>query len=227
MDFNGSSCQTGDVSPVCFSLKFCEIKDVSSLEFQGAMRIYCASFPENERHPIEIIRARVSSGKMHLITGMIEKDVVFMALLSPLKDTFFLIGYYLATDEEYRNLGIGRRFLRDLFTSRENPRFDHFLIEAENPYIDSDEAKLKRLKFYKKSGMKELKGVRYILPPLQGTKPSEMILMIYSPDDRDRLDGETIKDVIIRMYREFYSRYEGDEFLTLTLGTVPALSDYR
>ena len=118
MDFSGSSCQWGDVSPVCSSLKFREVKDVSSLEFQGGMRIYCASFPENERHPIEIIRARVSSGKMHLITDMIEKDVVFMALLSPLKDTSFLIGYYLATDKEYRNRGIGRRFLRDLFTSR-------------------------------------------------------------------------------------------------------------
>ena len=50
-----------------------------------------------------------------------------------------------------------------------------------------------------------------------------MILMIYSPGDMDRLEGETIKDIIIRMYGEFYSRYEGDEFLTLTLGSIPAL----
>lgn len=82
---------------------------------------------------------------------MIEKDVVFMALLSPLKCTSFLIGYYLATDEEYRNRGIGKMFLRYLFTSRENPSFDHFLVEAGNPYLDSDETKLKRLNFYKKS----------------------------------------------------------------------------
>jgi hypothetical protein len=50
-----------------------------------------------------------------------------------------------------------------------------------------------------------------------------MILMIYSPDDMDRLEGETIKEIIIRMCGEFYSRYEVDELLNLTLGSIPAL----
>lgn len=201
------------------AVKFIEITDAYSVEFEDAMRIYIASFPENERRPVAVIKAMLNSGKSRLIIGSIENKVVFMALLYPLKGTSFLLGDYLATAEEYRGRGIGSGFLRSIFDIMGDMQFKYFLVQVENPYLDQDEMKMRRMKFYKRLGMRKLKSIRFILPPLQGTKPTELILMILSTEDH--LAGDVIRSIIIEMFKELYDRHEGDEFLVSILEGMP------
>jgi GNAT superfamily N-acetyltransferase len=203
------------------SVKFYEIADVSSIEFEEAMTIYVESFPENERRPVATIKMMLISRKSHLITGRMENETVFMALLYPLKGTSFLLGDYLATAKRYRGRGIGKMFLRSIFDVLDDIQFKYFLIQVDNPYLNRDEMKIKILEFYKKLGAKELKGIRYILPPLQGTAPTELILMVLSTVNDDYLTGESVRQIIIQMFGELYDRHEGDEFLTSILGGTP------
>lgn len=204
-------------------VKFDEVDDASSVEFDEAMKIYIAAFPDNERRPVAVVKAMLNSGRSRLIVGRVgnESALAFMALLYPLTGTPFLLGDYLATAEGYRNKGIGKAFLGNIFDLIGDMRFKYFLVQVENPYIDHDEMKMRRTKFYKGLGMKELKGIRYILPPLQGTTPIELILMVLSTEDEDCLAGEILKAMIIQMFEELYDRHEGDEFLTLILGGIP------
>jgi hypothetical protein len=83
--------------------------------------------------------------------------------------------------------------------------------------------KERRSKFYRGLGMKELKGVRYILPPQQGTGITDLILMTNPRRDELCLKGEVVRNLVIRMFGELYSRYEGDEFLMRTLESIPKL----
>ncbi len=204
-------------------VKFNEVDDVSSIEFEDAMGIYIASFPVNERRPVAAIKAMLDSGRSRLIVGRLGNEVAlaFMALLYPLTGTPFLLGDYLATAEGYRNKGIGKAFLRNIFNLIGDMQFKYFIVQVENPYIDHDEMRLRRMKFYKELGMKELKGIRYILPPLQGTKPTELMLMVLSTENEDCLAGEILRVMIIQMFEELYDRHEGDEFLTLILEGIP------
>jgi ribosomal protein S18 acetylase RimI-like enzyme len=206
----------------CHSVNFSEIKDASSREFEAAMDIYIASFQENERRPRASIIEMLNCERCRLIVGDTGECIVFMALLYPLKGTSFLLGDYLATMECHRNLGIGEAFLRYIFNEMKNMPFDHFLIQIENPH-DGDEMKNRRMKFYKRLGMKELTDVRYILPPFQGTKTTDLTLMTNPREDELFLEGEAVRDLVIRMFGELYGRYEGDAFLMRTLESIPKL----
>lgn len=207
----------------CPSVNFYEISDASSIEFEEAMKIYVKSFPKNERRPIAKIKEALKSGESRLMVGERESEIVFMALLYPIKGTSFLLGDYLATAESHRSTGIGRAFLRHIFDEMEKTPSNFFLIEIENPYQDKDETKMRRLKFYKGLGMKELMGVRYFLPPFQGTEPTELILMVFPLKNYDHLAGETVRDLVRHMFGELYDRYGNDDFLISTLRSISDL----
>ena len=202
-------------------VEFFEITDPYTAEFEKAMLIYESSFPENERRPIDSIESMLISGRIRLLVGESNDKIVFMALIYPLIGTPFLLGDYLATAEGYRSAGIGKAFLRYIIDEIRNTQFKYFVIEIENPYLNIDEAKLRRMKFYKRIGMKELKGIRHILPPFQGSEPTELILLAFSQEDEDHLAGEIVSDLMKRIFRELYDRYEGDELLTVILRGIP------
>jgi hypothetical protein len=134
-----------------------------------------------------------------------------------------LLADYLATAECCRGNGIGKAFLRYLLDEIARTEFRFLLIEIENPHLDDDEMKKRRLRFYKGLGMKELMGVRYILPPLQGTKTTELVLMVNSREDEDYLEGKMVRDLVILMFGVLYDRHEGDELLMSTLRSIPYL----
>ncbi len=204
----------------CHSVNFYKIADTSSIEFEEAIKIYVESFPENERRPIAAIKEMIKMGRSCLMVGKRENDIVMMSLLYPLKGTSFLLVDYLATAKEYRSTGMGRAFLRHILNGTEDIQPSYIIIEIENPYLDDDETKRKRLRFYRSLGMKELQGVRYVLPPFQGTEPVELILMFFSKEDADHLAGEMVRDLVIRLFGELYNRFDDDEFLTLTLRSI-------
>ncbi len=178
-------------------------------------------FPENERRPIASLESEISSRKSRLIVGKIEGRVAFMSLLHPVKGTSFLLCDYIAIAEGYRNLGIGERFLKNIFSILSDIEFSCCLYEVENPYLDRDELKKRRVRFFKRMGMKELKDVRYLLPPLQGSNPTEMILMVLCKTEANCLKGGELRDTLIRIFRSIYGRKEDDEILAEILAGIP------
>jgi len=187
------------------------------------MRIYIESFPENERRLVATIKEMLKSSKSRLMVGEREKEIVFMALLYRIKGTSFLLGDYLATAEDYRSTGIGRAFLRHILDEMKDLQCNLFLIEIENPYLNEDETKMRRLRFYKRLGMKELMGVKYFLPPFEGIEPIEMILLVFSVENCNHLAGETVRDLVIHMFGELYDRHGNDDLLMSTLRSISDL----
>jgi hypothetical protein len=165
----------------------------------------------------------LKSSKSRLMVGEREKEIVFMALLYRIKGTSFLLGDYLATAEDYRSTGIGRAFLRHILDEMKDLQCNLFLIEIENPYLNEDETKMRRLRFYKRLGMKELMGVRYFLPPFEGIEPIEMILLVFSVENCNHLAGETVRDLVIHMFGELYDRHGNDDLLMSTLRSISDL----
>ena len=204
-------------------VEFYEVKDVLSEEFNEAMRIYIDAFPENIRRPVASIGTDVKSDKSRLLIGRMDDKIVSMALLYPFKSTSFVLGDYLAIREEYRSQGIGEHFLKNIFSIIDDDQFEYVIGEVENPYLELDKSKMRRVRFFKRLGMKELKDLRYILPPLQGTSPTEMILMVFSKKEKDSLVGEEIRNIISRIFSELYNRDEDDEILASILKGIPDL----
>jgi len=114
-------------------------------------------------------------------------------------------------------------FLKNIFSIIDDIQFEYLLGEVESPYLELDKSKTRRVNFFKRLGMKELKDVRYILPPFQGTSPTEMILMVFSKMGENRLIGDEVRNIIIRIFSEIYNRDEDDEILALNLKGIPDL----
>jgi hypothetical protein len=145
-------------------------------------------------------------------SGKSNNEITFLALLWPLKKTDFILLDYIATKGTHRGKGIASAFLRELHDRLVNTE-KHLILEVENPnFGDQTQEKEKRVTFYKRHGARELKDVRYLLPPLDGKTPTEMILMILPEYRGETISGATVKNVIIQMYRELYNR-QGDDAL--------------
>lgn len=72
---------------------------------------------------------------------------------------------------------------------------------------DNREIKQRRLNFYRRLGAKTLDNVRFLLPNLWNEIPPEMILMIYPSYHKNYLKGELIRDLINKVYEQFYEEY--------------------
>lgn len=194
-------------------MEFKEITTIDSREFKEAMEIYTEAFPANERHSIPVISQRVRDGLSKLYVGSSTGEITFLALLWPLKGTEFILLDYIATKATQRGKHIASDFLIALQEKLRDTK--HYLIlEVEKPKLgDKQEEKKKRITFYRRLGAKELEGVRYLLPPLDGTVPTEMILMIFPEHKSEEIEGSVIRKVIVQIYRELYAREENDALL--------------
>ena len=207
------------------NIKFVEIKDVSSREFKEAIKIYIDSFPPNERQPIDVVERRVKNNLYQMFVGMVDDVVVFMAFLYPLRGTPFILFDYMATREDYRNKGIGTKFV-NMLIDRMRKDNKYLILEVEDPcYGDNKEQRKRRVNFYKRLGAKQMKDVKYVLPPLSGETPTQMILMILPKYNEGKISGQLVKEIITRIYEEVYSRGKNDPLLKSFIDTVGDVVD--
>lgn len=191
-------------------MEFQEVKSTDSKDFHDAMEIYTEAFPASERHSIPVISQRVRDGLSKLYVGSSNGEISFLALLWPLKGTEFILLDYIATKATHRGKGIASDFLVAQKGKLRDTK-QYLILEVEDPKL-GDEQK-KRVSFYRRHGAKELEGVRYLLPPLDGVIPTEMILMIFPDYKSEEINGAVVKNVIVQIYRELYERREDDTLL--------------
>ena len=184
------------------TLTFFQVTDTESDEFREAMRIYLQCFPLNERQPEQTIIERVRQGRNQLYAGRIENEIVFMALLWPLRGTEFILVDYLATSNKHRGKNIASKFMQEL---RQLPQY--FLLEVEDPaYGDNPVQRQQRIDFYLKNGARILKDVSYVLPPVQGNTPTQMLLMIFPEYKMSTISKQLVQKLITQVYKELYNR---------------------
>ncbi len=201
--------------------KFSEIRDIAHNDFKEAIKIYEESFPSNERQSKDTIKKRIKGNLYRMFIGRSKDKVVFMALLYPLKNTDFVLLDYMVTDEDFRNKGMGTDFIKNIL-GKITPNY--LILEVENPnYGNNKRQRERRINFYKRLGAKEMKNIRYILPPLSGNIPTEMILMILPNYSEGKMDGLIVKKLIIQLYKELYNRNENDDLLNSFVNDIKNL----
>ena len=185
------------------------------------MAIYNEAFPSSERQSIITVVERVKSGQSKLFVGVVKERVVAMALLWNFKNSPFVLLDYLAIKNNCRGLEFGTQFFQFLVQMTiKNKQF--LLLEAEHFQFGSNkEQRKKRIQFYIRNGAYLLSNITYILPSLDGTASTEMVLMIAPKPPREILEKESIKDLIQRLYLEIYEKESNDPVLISLLDKIP------
>ena len=201
-------------------VEFRQLANADDADFAEAIAIYSAEFPQNERHPVELIRERVQKGSCNLHVGYVDSEVVFFALLWPLANTDFVLLDYMATKEDHQNRGIGSSFMKAMRETlvRDNKRF---IIEVEDLNDGANKTqRQRRLEFYKRAGAKEMKNVDYILPGLDGTEPTKMKLLVFPAQPHESVTGPLVKNLLVQIYRELYGRDRDDALLGSFINSI-------
>lgn|GEM_PF-640396 len=203
------------------NLIFTEITSVADSRFSRAFDIYVEAFPATERQTRTTIEQRLAAGKSRLFTAVINNEVVLMSLLFNLSSDKFILLDYMAVSKAHRGQKIGESFLQFIATHLKNSG-KYLVIEVEDPrFGDNKDQRIRRVNFYRNCGAKLLKGVHYILPSLNGTIPTEMLLMLLPASAEIAIKREVVKDLILKLYTEVYNRDENDSLLNSIIDTLP------
>jgi hypothetical protein len=192
-------------------LTFQQISNINDLHFEKAIYIYNESFPPNEKQPLSIIKKRITDTTSSLFVGLLNDKVVCMALLLDCKDLEFVLLDYIAVEKEYRNNKIGINSINK-----------YMIIETENHLFGNNkELRKKRINFYIRNGAFLLKEIPYILPSLDGTFPTEMLLMVSPKYRKDFIEFEIIEKLILHLFKKVYGKNETDDLLISILKNTP------
>lgn len=167
-------------------------------------KIYQNSFPANERQTLETLKIRLKEEKEVLFAAKINNEMVGIGFLFDLLGSDFLLLDYLAVKQNHQGKQIGEALFSHL-KNYARLQEKHLLMEVDDPEFGDDKPyRVKRIAFYQKNGALWLKDIKYILPALDGTNPTEQILMLVPKNSKSEFSGEEIKDLVKRLYAELY-----------------------
>lgn len=198
-------------------LEFNVVSDFSSAEFKDAVEIYLEAFPENERQPLDKIKYRVEHEYYSTIIVKRDKAVAGFSLLCPFRDLHFGLLDYIGVEKAQRNLGIGSKLFQKTYEllNGEAPS-SILLLEVEDPACGSQtesSMRHRRVQFYERLGARVVPNFRYILPPMAGNSPTDMLLMVYAGGNPVVIDTKSLANIVIAVYGKVYERGEDDRYL--------------
>lgn len=203
------------------NVRFLDIAALASPHCAEALSIYAASFPLNERQPLDVVRQRLADGRERLTVGLIGDETVCMALLWDFRGSEFVLLDYLAVAAEFRNKHAGSLLFSHLLL-RFSAEGKFLVMEVEDPrYGDNREERTARVRYYLKNGAFILAQTPYILPALDSTKPTDMLLMIAPAYPGGVMGGARAEALIRRLYSELYGRNEEDPLLRSFIARIP------
>lgn len=172
-----------------------EFTDLKMEDYPSFLKLYEASFPDNERryykdeeHLANFIKMK--GGKFHAFA--VKDGDLFLGFLSYWNFEGYTYIEHFALTPEQRGKNIGSKMLSHLFkTVNEN-----VLVEVEHP--DTPEAE-RRIKFYERNGFRQRTEFDYTQPPYSADKqPVKMLLMTHG--DVSLHNRDSISDMLREVY---------------------------
>ncbi len=209
-------------------IEIVKVLETTNPLFAASMDLYEIAFPARERDPIDLIIERIRCKKSQLFVGLDNGNFTGFALLYHFNEHPFVQLDYLATQPHRRGKGFGTQFLRKLFKKMNLLKSDKYLLlEAENPETGKNlRMRKKRVAFYKRLGVKQIKKVRYIMPPLSGTESTEMILMVFPEPTDGQFSSTQCKNYIKQLFLAKHHRNPSDPMLERSLESIPKKLEY-
>lgn len=221
-----TTIQTPD-GPV--KLHVCKDGDSSD---SGWVAIYEASFPPDQRQPIDQLGAQLSRGAMELDETRDENGKVLCMTLSEIfrpaaQKQPFVLACYTAVKPELRGLGIGsihRRKLEQLLRQEYGTYLGLFTEIESTKQATADpelqQTRVRRKNFFLKLGLIPL-DVPYAFPSYDGGEPLEGELLWF-PFGSDSIDAEALQQVVLRIYTEGYALKATSDFVQAQMEKIKA-----
>jgi hypothetical protein len=185
---------------------------------EGWWRIYEDSFPAAERESRDVIVKSIVQGGGMAFRARRLGVTIGLATTHLLKDPPAVFLVYLAVDRGERNQGTGGELLesawefgiRRLTAQELQPVGLIWEVDPPDRTARDASARMRRIAFFERHGGKVLDRP-YMQPPLDGTVPVPMRLMLRPAVDRRVQAAQTVEALVRAMYFEKYGAINGIE----------------
>lgn len=201
--------------------EFSLLINTNSSKFDEVLVIYRDVFPASERQPIDVLKDRIVSGKTILLLAEVKECVVGFAMLWNFEHSDFALLDYLGVRKDWQAMKIGQKIMNEVKCLSLGWNKD-LILEIERPGEgDNREDRERRLRFYQQSGALILNNVQYLLPALDGTVPTDMLLMAIPNTPQNFYSGKEVKALIQTIYALVYKKESDSEELQSFIHCIP------
>lgn len=187
-----------------------QLKQANGPQWEQAMALYVATFPQWEREAITSIEDAVNSGSSRAVAICKGDDVVGLSLTELYSEQSFALLGYLFIDAAYQGMGFGQRLCDEVFTFfTKSQSLKWLLVEAEaGPE-----------QFYRKLGFVRF-DIEYVSPHYDDDQATPMALMSYPKNDQRSLDVQSLSEVVRHIYSKSYDLRPEDPRLKQQLENI-------
>lgn len=216
------------------TIKFLEVNNENSKEFEEIMQIYEETFPVEERNPrASIERALKEKRKKrfkklglfsHLIGMKFKNQMIGLSYFNYFSGPSLGFLGYIGITPKFQGQGFGKKLLNQIIeTIREDAKeigekepigLAAEVEKEEQPDITREvrEARNRRIGFFRSQGAKIIEGVDYFQPSLTEDQPTIPLWLMIIPLNQEyweRLTPEKISQVIKAIYKKVYVIHDG------------------
>ena len=95
-------------------------------------------------------------------------------------------------------------------------------MEVEDPQDGKNlEERQRRVNFYRRLGAKCLQDVRYILPAMDGTTSTIMILMTFTQGNISVMPRSEVENLLLDLYQQVYNKNADDPLVLDVIQRLP------
>jgi GNAT superfamily N-acetyltransferase len=188
-----------------------QIRERNKAEFDGLVRVYEASLAASGRKSVAALKAMLARPEYAFVIAIEGKRVVGFAIAIALIGSDAALLEYMAVHAEFRGRGVGAELFGAVAEWQKIAgRF--LLVEVDSEREDSAEReqRARRKAFYRRLGAKELRGLRYIMPPVTAATPTPMELMVYRRELPASIEKERVRAWLEDCYLQVYGVPAGD-----------------
>jgi len=188
--------------------------------FATLVCLYEQSFPEAERKPVDWLRRMLATENYFLFLATEEGAPVGFAVARLLSGGSTALLEYMAVAHAQRERGLGRQIVLGTAHAVQAP-LRTLLLEVESDRVDSPDRVLRtrRKNFYRSLGAREMQGLRWIMPPVTGTPPPAMEMMIFGTENP--VPRHQLRTWLTDIYVDVYDQSADDPRIDSMLNSLP------
>ena len=187
------------------------------MEFRSLVKLYEEGFPENERKPIALLRPMLANERYHFLFATERERSIGFAIVCELSGGAAALLEYIAVAPNSRGRGLGQR----MFLAAAKA-VCALLIEVESDRAEGSDRfwRMRRKRFYRSLGARELQSLSWIMPPVMATPPPPMEMMVLATG-ANTIALDQLRQWLVSIYVDVYGRSRNDRRLDTMLSVLP------
>lgn len=190
--------------------------------FNALVTIYTEAHAPSERKSPAQLASMIQQPGYSFLVASESNAVVGFSIVRFLVDSDAALLEYLAVTRDCRSRGIGQQlFAETVNFEAVSSRFLLVEVDSDKTRTADHEDRLRRKRFYRGLGCREIDQLHYIMPPVSAAPPPAMDMLVYKRDLPPHIDKARVRQWLERCYVDVYGTLANDPRIDVMVQKLP------